>query len=167
LAMGAIASGGVRVLNPAVVELMRVPPTVIEVVAARELEELQWRERVYRGGRGSPAVAGRTVIVVDDGMATGSTMIAALRSLRTQGPGHLVAAAPVSSVEAAAAVRAEADCFVTLAIPEPFDSVGRWYASFPQTSDAEVRDLLAIARQQHAVDGFAERTPITISERAP
>jgi predicted phosphoribosyltransferase len=146
LAMGAIASG-VRVVNPDLAHMLRVTPSAIDAVVSREQEELQRRERLYRGGRALPVVAGRTVILVDDGLATGSTMLAAIRSLRAQHPAEVIAAVPVSSVEAARAVGAEADRLVTLATPDAFDSVGQWYAAFPQTSDAEVRDLLDIARR--------------------
>lgn len=152
LAMGAIASGGIRVLNPEVVGMMGVPPAVIDAVAARELEELRRRERLYRGETALPEVVDRTVILVDDGVATGSTMIAAIKSLRALRPRQVVVAVPVASVEAAAALRAEADAFVTLSTPEPFDGVGRWYVDFRQTSDAEVRELLATARRRPATD---------------
>jgi len=150
LAMGAIASGGVRVINPDVVNMMHVPSAAIDAVIAHELEELRRREQLYRGDRPLPEVGDRTVILVDDGVATGSTMLAAIRSLRALGPRQIVVAVPVAAAEAAHAIRAEADTLVVLSLPEAFDSVGRWYADFRQTSDAEVRMLLATALEHTA-----------------
>jgi len=153
LAMGAIATGGVVVVNEHVIGHLKIAPEVFEEVAARERTELERRERAYRGGRAAPAVAGRAVVLVDDGLATGSTMRAAARALREQGPARLVVAVPVAAPEACEELRAEADEVVCAATPEPFLGVGRWYEDFTQTTDEEVRDLLA-----RAAAGFAGPT---------
>lgn len=154
LAMGAIAGGGVQVLNQDVVGMLHIDQQVIDSVAAREREELHRRERLYRGEAPQPMITDHTVILVDDGVATGATMIAAIRSLRTSRPRQVVVAVPVASPEAVAALQAEADHVVTIGTPDPFDSVGRWYRNFRQTSDAEVRAILAMARWQvHAHSG--------------
>lgn len=142
LAMGAIASGGVRVLNEEAVAGLALPSRVIDAVAAREESELLRRERLYRGGRPPLAVSGRTVIVVDDGLATGSTMLAAVRALRTGGPARIVAAVPVGSPDVCDALRADADEVVCAIRRRPLGSVGHWYEDFSQTSDDEVRALL-------------------------
>ena len=142
LAMGAIATGGVRVVNDAVVEELGIAPEVMEAVAAREQDELERRERAYRGERPAPDVSGRVVILVDDGLATGSTMRAAARALKKLGPSRVVVAAPLAAREACEALRAEADEVVCAETPEPFKGVGRWYNDFSQTTDEEVRALL-------------------------
>jgi putative phosphoribosyl transferase len=144
LAMGAIASGGVRVLNEAVAR--DIPPEVIEAVVARETRELQRRETAFRGRFNAPAVAGRTVIVVDDGVATGATLRAALLALRQLKPARLIAAVPVASPEAQAELAPLVDDWVALLTPVDFRAVGEWYEDFPQTPDAEVVRLLAEAR---------------------
>jgi putative phosphoribosyl transferase len=143
LAMGAIASGGVRVLNMDVVDGLRIPEHVIDTVAAHELRELERREHAYRDDRPAPDVRGRTVILVDDGLATGSTMRAAARALRQQQPHRLVIAVPVAAPETCVALRSEADEIVCAMTPYDFRAVGYWYEDFSQTTDAEVRDLLA------------------------
>ena len=142
LAMGAIASGGVRILSEDVVQALSIPERVIATVAAAEEEELDRRERLYREGRPFPDVRGRTVILVDDGLATGSTMRAAAAALRAQGAGRLVAAVPVAPKETCDALRDLVDEVICAATPEPFLAVGEWYEDFTQTSDADVRDLL-------------------------
>lgn len=142
LAMGALATGGGIVLNPRVVEDLAIPRAVIERVAAAEARELARREHLYRDGRPAPAVADRTVILVDDGLATGATMRAAAVALRGQHPARLVVAVPVAAAETCAAFRAEVAETVCALTPEPFYAVGLWYADFSPTSDAEVRDLL-------------------------
>jgi predicted phosphoribosyltransferase len=140
--MGAIASGGIRVINEDVVGALRIPPYVIDAVAASEQVELERRERVYRGDRPAPEVAGRTVVLVDDGLATGSTMRAAALALRQRQPASIVVAVPVAAAEACEDFRAEADSVVCAATPEPFFGVGRWYDDFSQTTDEEVRELM-------------------------
>jgi predicted phosphoribosyltransferase len=147
LAMGAVATGGVRVLNDQIVRALRIPDYVIEAVAAQEQQELRRRERLYRGGRPSPDVRGRTVILVDDGLATGATMQAAIKALRQQQPARIVVAVPTASPETCEALRAEVDEVICAITPEPFHAVGLWYEDFSQTTDEEVRDLLA--RSQH------------------
>lgn len=145
LAMGAIATGGVRVLNDEVVGGLDIPPRAIDAVAQEEQRELERREQEYRGPRPAPEVRGRTVVIVDDGLATGSTMRAAVAALRRQQPNRIVVAVPVAPPSTCQELRAEADEVVCLATPEPFSAVGLWYRDFSETSDAEVRDLLARA----------------------
>jgi predicted phosphoribosyltransferase len=145
LAMGAVATGGVRVLNAEVVDGLRIPDHVIEAVAAGEQQELARRERLYRGDRPAPEVRGRTVIVVDDGLATGATMLAAIRALRAQKPARIVVAVPTGAPETCQQLKAEADDVICAITPEPFHAVGLWYENFSQTTDDEVRDLLARA----------------------
>jgi predicted phosphoribosyltransferase len=151
LAMGAIASGGTRVLNEEVVRKLNVPDEVIDTVAAEEQQELSRRERDYRDGRPPPDVRGRTVILVDDGLATGSTMRAAVAALRQQGPGRIVIAVPVGAPETCAELQREADEVVCAQTPQPFYAVGAWYDNFSQTTDEEVRDLLARAAEGQAL----------------
>jgi putative phosphoribosyl transferase len=142
LAMGAIASGGVRVLNEHVVRALGVPQDIIDSVAATEQEELARREQLYRGNRATPEVRGRTIILVDDGLATGSTMRAAVAALRQRGPARIVVAVPVGAPETCAEFQDEADEAICARTPEPFHAVGAWYQDFSQTTDDEVRDLL-------------------------
>lgn len=145
LAMGAVATGGLRVLNRDVVELARVDPELIDQVTREEQHELARREQAYRGDHPAPPVEGRTVILVDDGLATGSTMEAAVRALRQRQPARIVVAVPTAPRETCRALRAVADDVVCLTTPEPFHAVGAWYRDFSQTSDEEVRTLLAEA----------------------
>ena len=146
LAMGAIASGGVRVLNHDVLSYIRIPDEEIDRVAANELRELERRERLYRGARPPLEVRDRVVIVVDDGLATGSTMRAAVKSLRQKGPKQIVVAAPVGARETCDSFKDEVDVVCVCALtPEPFQAVGLWYANFEQTTDDEVRHLLTRA----------------------
>jgi len=145
VAMGAIATGGVRVLNVDLIAQVAIPADVIDAVAERERAELMRRERLYRGGRPSPDVRGRTVILVDDGLATGATMMAAIEALRKLEPGRIVVAVPIASRDACEEMRRQADEVVCARTPEPFHAVGRWYEDFSQTSDAEVRELLGRA----------------------
>jgi putative phosphoribosyl transferase len=147
-AMGAIASGGVRVMNP--LEGLSVSPQQIADVVAREQAELTRRELLYRDGRPAAGIRGRTVIVVDDGLATGSTMRAAVLAIRQQRPARVVVAAPVAASETCTRLRREADEVVCAATPSPFRAVGLWYRDFPQASDDEVRRLLEEARREHA-----------------
>ena len=142
-AMGAIATGGIRVLNDEVVGGLKIPDYVIEAVAAWEQQELTRRERLYRGDRPPPDVRGRTVILIDDGLATGATMHAAIKALQQRQPARIVVAVPTASPETCEEMRAEVDEVICAITPEPFYSVGLWYEDFSQTTDEEVRDLLA------------------------
>lgn len=150
LAMGAIATGGIRVLNSRVVDYLDISDETIEAVTRREQRELQRRERLYRGPRRAIDVQGKTVIIVDDGMATGSTMRAAVRALRQQKPEKIIVAVPVGARETCESFAKEVDTMCVCAItPEPFDGVGLWYRNFEQTSDEEVRELLTrVAKSQ-------------------
>jgi putative phosphoribosyl transferase len=150
LAMGAIADGGTRVLNPSVIARLGISSEDIERVAAQEAQELARRARQYRGERPAPDVRGRTVILVDDGLATGSTMRAAVAALRQQGPARLVVATPVAAAETCRELEAEVDEVACATTPEPFHAVGQWYRDFEQTEDAEVQQLLALAARQQA-----------------
>jgi putative phosphoribosyl transferase len=145
LAMGAIASGGIRILSDDVIAAFGIPQRVIATVAANEEEELERRERAYRDHRPSPEVRGRAVILVDDGLATGSTMRAAAAALRTQHPERLVVAVPVAPLETCLSLRSEVDDVVCALAPEPFFAVGNWYDDFSQIGDDEVRELLRAA----------------------
>lgn len=148
LAMGAVASGGVRVLNPSVVRGLRIPAEVIDEETRREVEELRRRERAYRGGRPPPEVRGRTVVLVDDGLATGSTMRAAAAAVKQMGPARVIVAVPVGAAETCELLRREVDEVVCAATPEDFFSVGAWYEDFAQTTDEEVRELLEQAEEE-------------------
>ena len=151
LAMGAIATGGVRVLNEDVVDYLRIPGEVIDAVAADELRELERRERAYRDDRPQPDVRDKTVILVDDGLATGSTMRAAAAALRKQQPARIVVAVPVSEPQTCDEYRIGVDEIICAVTPEPFQAVGLWYEDFSQTTDDEVRELLArAAREQRS-----------------
>jgi len=143
LAIGAVATGGVRVLNDQLVERLGIPEQMIDAVAARELQELARRERRYRGGRPPPDVRGRTVILVDDGLATGATMHAAIEALRQQKPTRIVVAVPTASPEICEEMNTKADDVICAITPEPFQAVGRWYQDFSQTTDEEVEALLS------------------------
>jgi putative phosphoribosyl transferase len=151
LAMGAIASGGVRVFNGEVVNALRIPDEVIDAVSAEELAELQRREKVYRAGLPPLDVEGKTIIVVDDGIATGSTMLAAVSALRQLSAARIVVAAPVIAASACREIQRQADEVVAVMIPERFYAVGQWYEDFGQTSDDEVRALLAEATRRQPV----------------
>src|SRR5690242_5853476 len=144
LAMGAIASGGVRVLNQALVRHLGIPLSAVERVTQREQQEILRRERLYREGRAPLNPAGRRVVLVDDGLATGATMLAAVRAIRVENPERIVVAVPVASKQACEDLGQDADEVVCAATPEPFASVGAWYEDFTQTSDDEVRDLLEL-----------------------
>ncbi|MGA2879358.1 MAG: phosphoribosyltransferase [Bryobacteraceae bacterium] len=142
LAMGAIASGGLRVLNPDVIEALGILPAEVESVAARELQELERQEKTYRGGAPLPLLAGRTIIVVDDGLATGSTMQAAVGALWQGNAASIIVAVPVAAPETVRKLRNLADSIVFLSAPPDFHAVSMWYEDFSQTSDEEVRSLL-------------------------
>jgi len=148
LAMGAIASGGVRVINDEVVRALRIALRVIDSVAAREERELARREQLYREGRSAPDLSGRTVILVDDGLATGSTVRAAVVALRLRQPKRIVVAVPIAAEPTFAEIRSQVDELICLATPEPFYSVGFWYEDFSQTTDAEIRELLERASKE-------------------
>ena len=142
LAMGAIASGNVRVLNPDVVDALGISESAIEAVTKQESAELARREREYRGDRPTPDMTSREVVLVDDGLATGSTMRAAAAALRLMDPARIVVGVPVASRETCHEFRAEVDQIVCAITPEPMYAVGLWYEDFSQTTDEEVRDLL-------------------------
>jgi putative phosphoribosyl transferase len=142
LAMGAIASGGIRVLNDDVVRWYGIPPTAIDAVAREEQQELERREAAYREGREAPSLEGKIVIVIDDGLATGSTMMAAVQAVRQRRPAKVVVAVPVGARDTCDALSTLADEVVCERMPEPFSAVGQWYRNFDQTSDEEVRQLL-------------------------
>lgn len=148
--MGAIASGGGRVMNEDVVRVLAIAPQTIEQVAAREMKELQRREQVYRGDRPSPDLAGQCVILVDDGLATGATMRAAVGAVRSRHPERIVVAVPVAPPDTVARLQDEADEVICLETPEPFRAIGLWYADFTQVSDDEVRQQLAAAWNEAA-----------------
>jgi predicted phosphoribosyltransferase len=149
LAMGAIASGGIRVLNESVVSALRIPADLIDEVAERELQELERRERVYRKDRPAFDLRGRAVILIDDGIATGSTMRAAIKALKPVA-GRLVVAVPTVAYETAADLRPEVDELVALMTPTNFYAVGQWYEDFSQTTDSEVTDLLERANRRRS-----------------
>ena len=144
-AMGAIASGGVRVLSDDLIRGYRIPSAAIEDIARREQIELERRERAYRGGRPPAAVSGRTVILVDDGLATGSTMRAAVLAIRRLLPAHIVVAVPVGAPESCRALDEVADDVICATMPDPLTAVGLWYENFEPTTDDEVRQLMVAA----------------------
>jgi putative phosphoribosyl transferase len=152
LAMGAIASGGVLVVNEQVLERVAAPREEIDAVGAREQEELERRERTYRGGRAPADVAGRTAILVDDGLATGATMRAAALAVQQRNPARVVIAVPVAAAETCNEFRGDVDEVVCAITPAPFFAVGLWYEDFSQTSDEEVRKLLERAAGSDEVD---------------
>lgn len=142
LAMGAIASGGLSVLNPDIVAAVDISQEEIEAATLRERRELERREQSYRGDRPPPPVENQCVILVDDGLATGASMLAAVAALKQRKPSSIVVAVPVAPAETVLRLQGEADDVVCLAMPEPFLAVGRWYREFTQTSDDEVKSLL-------------------------
>ena len=142
LAMGAIASGGVRVLNRSVIESLRIPPDSLEAVEKREALELMRREATYRGNRQPASIKGKTVILVDDGVATGSTMRVAISALREQHAGRIIVATPVAPPAVRWEMEALVEDFVALVMPEDFFGVGQWYGDFTQVSDDTVYELL-------------------------
>jgi putative phosphoribosyl transferase len=145
LAMGAIASGGIVVLNEEITQLLNVPAAVVAEVRDREARELARREAEYRDGRPPLDVRGRTVILVDDGLATGASMRAAIEALRRRAPAHIVVAVPIAAQQTCADLRHEVEEIVCAVTPEPFHAVGLWYRDFSPVEDAEVRELLAHA----------------------
>jgi putative phosphoribosyl transferase len=153
-AIGAIASGGVRVLSDDVVQWYRIPESEIEVVTRAELAELERREREYRQGRPLIPLRDRAVILVDDGLATGSTMRAAVQAVRAHHPARIVVAAPVGAAESCEQLADVADEAICARTPEPFSAVGLWYHDFSQTSDEEVRSLLRRHAQRTTAGGM-------------
>ena len=148
LAIGAIATGGVRVLNRDIIRTLSIPDEVINFVARRELQELQRRERLYRGDRPPPEVRDRTIILIDDGLATGASMRAAVVSSRARHPARILVAVPIAAETVCEAFRTEVDEIICAVTPEPFYGVGRWYEDFSQITDQEVRILLEEANRQ-------------------
>jgi predicted phosphoribosyltransferase len=146
LAIGAIASGGVRVLHEETIDALGVDPAVVDAITQRELLELRRREEAYRGGLPAPDVHARTVILVDDGLATGASMHAAILALRRRGPRSVVVAVPLAPADTCVMLQPYVDDLVVLAMPQPFRGVGAWYDDFSQISDEEVRRLLRDAR---------------------
>ncbi len=149
LAMGAIASGGTRVLNQALISDFKISPVQVEQIIAREQQEMTRREKLYRGGRPALAIKGRIVILVDDGLATGASMLAAVRAVEAKEPKRVIVAVPVASSKACEELRQYVDEVVCLQTPAPFYSVGNWYEDFSQTSDTEVQELLQQAFLDH------------------
>jgi putative phosphoribosyl transferase len=147
LAMGAIASGGVRVINHGLIRYLTISSTLIDEVTARERREIERREKLYRDGRPALPITGRSVVLVDDGLATGASMLAAVRAVKAQHPDRVLVAVPVASREACEEFRREVHAVICAETPQPFLSVGAWYEDFAQTSDAEVKDLLG--RRSH------------------
>lgn len=161
LAMGAISSGGVKVLNQEVVGSLRIPESVIDSVADQERRELERREREYRSGRPAPLIENQVVILIDDGLATGASMRAAVEAVRQQRPKWVVVAVPVASPAACDELKAEVDEVVCAVTPDRFYAVGMWYEDFPQTSDEDVKDLLdEAARTRHHPVPQARLAPI-------
>jgi predicted phosphoribosyltransferase len=145
--MGAIAAGGVEVLSDDLIHELAIPPALIQEVAVRERLELERRARAYRGDRPAPVLRDRTVILVDDGLATGSTMLAATIAARQQSPARIVIAVPVGARDTCSRLAEDADRVVCLLTPEPFTAVGLWYEDFGQTGDEEVAALLEAANE--------------------
>jgi putative phosphoribosyl transferase len=152
LAMGAVASQGVVVLNHDIVDAFRIPPGEIEAIARREMGEVERRERLYRAGSADLELAGRTVVLVDDGLATGATMTAAVLAARQLGPARIIVAVPVAAASTVEELEKVADEVVVLATPEPFYAVGQWYSDFEPTSDDEVRAILSEPADRRAIE---------------
>jgi predicted phosphoribosyltransferase len=152
LAVGAIASGGVCLLDGAAIAALVIPQAAIEKAISAERVELERRERLYRGARAFPDLRGRTVILIDDGLATGASMTAAVEALRAKAPAGIIVAAPIASRDACTSLRALTDGCVCVALPEPLYGVGAWYDDFAQTTDTEVLELLAAARRKEDRD---------------
>jgi predicted phosphoribosyltransferase len=161
LAMGAIASGGTRVLNDEILELLHIPPRIVELVATMEAREVERRERLYRDGRPALELRGRVVLLVDDGLATGATMRAAILAARRQGAARVIVAVPVAAREACAELRVEADEVVCSATPEPFVAVGLWYEDFSATTDEQVHDVLDRASREEESEAKSSQAAVT------
>lgn len=147
LAMGAIASGNIRVLNEDVINSFHIPPRIVEETTASELRELERRERIYRRDRPTPKISGSIVILIDDGLATGATMRAAVAAVKTKNPAKVIIAVPVAAPDTCTDFGNEVDEVICVATPEPFYGVGAWYEDFSQTTDKEVCDLLDRAQK--------------------
>jgi putative phosphoribosyl transferase len=145
LAMGAIASDNIRVLNEDVIGAFQIPPKLIDEIADNEFRELERRERLYRGNRPKPKISGSTIILIDDGLATGATMRAAVMAVKTKNPAKIVIAVPTAAPDTCSAFGNEVDEIICVATPEPFYGVGAWYEDFSQTTDKEVCELLGRA----------------------
>jgi len=169
LAMGAIAGAGVEVLDEQLIHQLGVPREKVDAIVAREKSESARREKLFRGGLPAPDLHGKTVLLVDDGLATGSTMVAAARYVRTLHPGKLIVAVPVASTQACQWVKSEADTCVCLATPELFGAVGEWYLDFRQVSDAEVQALLEESRRrpEPAAEPAPRREPASARKLEP
>ena len=162
LAMGAIATGGIRILNKDVVQFLNIPDEVIDDITAQELQELERREHLFRGERPAYDVGGRTVILVDDGIATGATMHAAVAAIKQRQPTRIIIAVPTAAPSTCDEFAAEVDELVCVIRPEPFIAVGYWYRQFSQTSDEEVRSLLERANQgTSTIPRRPQNTPTT------
>jgi len=148
LAMGAIASGGIRFLNDRIIGAINISAEEIEEAVQRETEELKRREQAYRDGRRPEPLADRTVILVDDGLATGASMLAAVKAVRERNPASVVVAVPVAAPAVLSRIGGAADRVICLETPTPFEAVGTWYLDFPQTTDQEVREILRRSRQR-------------------
>ena len=157
--MGAIASGGIQIRNEDAMRAHPISPAAFEAVVARETQELQRRERLYRGARPPLQLKGQVVILIDDGLATGASMMAAIRAVRMQAPARIVVAVPVAPLETVEMLSFEVDEVICPLMPEWMMSIGYWYLSFPQTSDEEVIDLLHRAWQREAASDTSSREP--------
>jgi putative phosphoribosyl transferase len=149
-AMGAVASGGIQVLQQEILDKADIPQSAVEAATHRELREIERREQLYRAGRPAIPLEGKTVILVDDGLATGSTMLAAVRAVASRKPRKIIVAVPVGAADSCGKLAAEADEVICLRTPSPFIAVGKWYEDFPQVSDDEAVSLLSAARANHA-----------------
>lgn len=145
LAIGAIASGGIRILNRDIINAVGLNQTMIDLVMKQESRELQRREEQYRGDRPAPDLQDRTVILIDDGLATGASMLAAVQGVRAQNPGQIVVAVPAAAPQAIDLLHPNVDDVVYIIAPDPFEGVGKWYDDFSQTTDEEVKSLLEAA----------------------
>lgn len=152
LAIGAISSGGIQILNEDIVAALALDPSIIKAVTEREMKELQRREEQYRGNRPAPVIENRTVILIDDGLATGASMLAAVHAVRTRHPARVVVAVPTAASQAIELLRRQVDEVVYVLAPDPFDGVGKWYEDFSQITDEEVQWLLADAELQLSKD---------------
>ena len=152
LAIGAIASGGARLLNAAIIRSLHLPPEQVEAVTQQETKELERREHLYRGDRAAPEIQGHTLIIVDDGIATGSSMRVAITALRQKNPRKIIVAIPVAPFATCKRLQREADAVVCLSTPSDFYAVGEWYRDFSQVSDATVRELLDRAPNPRPTD---------------